>query len=126
MSPTDQPSETGDLPVIAYIRVASADADDQTLSVERQRAEISAAADRLGLTISQEFIDLGTSGRTLDRPALRHLLDYITTRQVGYCVVARLDRLSRDPVQYADLDEVLSDAKVVIVDASRHAGEAPR
>ena len=62
MSPTDQPSETGDLPVIAYIRVASADADDQTLSVERQRAEISAAADRLGLTISQEFIDLGTSG----------------------------------------------------------------
>lgn len=126
MSPTDQPSETGDLPVIAYIRVASGDPDDQALGVEHQRADISTAADRLGLTISQEYIDLGVSGRTLDRPALRRLLDDISTRQVGYCVVAGLDRLSRDAVQYAHLDETIANTQVVIVDTSRHTGEPGR
>ncbi len=126
MSPSDSTSETGNLPVICYIRVASTEPADQALGVERQRAEVTAAADRLGLTISEEFIDLGISGRTLDRPGLRSLLDYITTHRVGYCVVAGLDRLSRDPVQYADLDEALEDAKVVIVDASQRTGEAGR
>jgi DNA invertase Pin-like site-specific DNA recombinase len=128
MSPTDhsQPSETGDLPIVSYIRVASSSVEDQVRSVEWQRAAITAAAERLGLTVSQEFTDLDYSGRTLDRPGLRRLLEHVRARPVGYCIVARMDRLSRDPVQYADLDEALSDAKVVIVDASQHTGEEGR
>ncbi len=126
MSPFEQASDTGDLPTVAYIRVASGDPTDQTTGTDRQQAAIIAAARRLGLTVAEEFIDLGYSGRTPARPGLRRLLDHITTRQVGYCIVASLDRLSRDPVQYADLDEALSDAKVAIVDASHHTGEASR
>lgn len=94
--------------------------------IDRQRAAIARAAQRLGLSVAEEFIDLGASGITLDRPALRRLLDHITTRSVGYCIVDRLDRLSRDPVQQADLDEALSAAGVVVVDASPDIGEAGR
>jgi DNA invertase Pin-like site-specific DNA recombinase len=126
MSPAEQPPDTGDLPTIAYLRVASSDPGDQTAGTERQRAAIARAAHRLGLTVAEEFIDLGASGMTLDRPALRRLLGHITTRPVGYCIVERLDRLSRDPVQQADLDETLAEAGVVIVDASRDIGEAGR
>lgn len=126
MSPSEQPSDTGDLPTIAYLRVASGDPADQAAGTDRQRAAIAQASHRLGLTVAEEFIDLGASGITLDRPALRRLLDHIATRPVGYCVVERLDRLSRDVVQLVDLDEALSDAGVVIVDASRGIGEAGR
>lgn len=123
MSPAEQPPDTGDLPTIAYLLVASSDSADQAAGTERQRAAIARAGHRLGLTVAEEFIDLGASGITLDGPALRRLLDHITTRPVGYCIVESLDRLSRDPVQQADLDEALSDAGVVIVDASRDIGE---
>lgn len=126
MNRSDQPSDTGDLPTIAYLRVASNDPADQTASIDHQRAAITRAAQRLGLIVADEFVDLGVSGITLDRPALRRLLDHITIRPVGYCIVQRLDRLSRDPVQLADLDETLSQAGVVIVDASRDSGEAGR
>jgi len=126
MCPSEQSSDTGDLPTIAYLRVASSDPADQAAGIDRQRAAIARAAHRLGLTVTEEFIDLGASGVTVDRPALRRLLDHITNRPVGYCIVERFDRLSRDAVQLADLDEALSDAGVVIVDASREIGEAGR
>jgi DNA invertase Pin-like site-specific DNA recombinase len=126
MSPSEHPSDTGDLPTVAYLRVASSDPADQAPGTERQRAAIARATHRLGLTVAEDFIDLGASGMTLNRPALRRLLDHISARPVGYCIVERLDRLSRDPVQQADLDEALSEAGVVIVDASRDIGEAGR
>lgn len=126
MSPSEQSCETGDLPTIAYLRVASADPADQAAGIDRQRAAISRTARRLGLTVVEEFVDLGRSGMSLERPALRRLLHHIAARPVGYCIVERLDRLSRDPVQLADLDEALSEAGVVIVDASHDTGEARR
>jgi site-specific DNA recombinase len=126
MCPSEQFSDTGDLPTIVYLRVASSDPGDQTAGIDRQRAAIARAAQRLGLTVAEEFIDLGASGMTLDRPALQRPLDHVRERQVGYCIVERLDRLSRDPVQQADLDEALSAAGVVVVDASRDIGEAGR
>lgn len=125
MSPTDQstPSETGDLPAVAYIRVASPSPADQSAAVHRQRDAITRAADLLGLTVTEEFIDLSYSGMTLDRPGLRGLLDRAATGHVGYCIVTQLDRFSRNPEHYADIDQALSDAGVAIVDASRRPGE---
>ncbi|NHN55864.1 recombinase family protein [Calidifontibacter sp. DB0510] len=128
MCRTDQsPSSEGDdLTAVAYLRVASPFPADQSAAVDRQRAAITRAADRLGLTVTEEFIDLGYSGMSRDRPGLLRLLDRAATGRVGYCIVAQADRFSRDAEHYADIDQALSDAGVAIVDASRRPGETIR
>lgn len=122
-SAADQPA--GDLPAVAYLRVATTNTQDAGLAVEAQRAMIATAARRLGLRLADEFTDVGYSGRSMDRPGRRRLLDHVATHQVGYCVVASLDRFSRRPEDAADIDEALSDARVAIVDASRYSGGQP-
>jgi len=119
---SDEDWSPADLLAVSYIRVASADSDDAAVPVERQRAQIALAAERLGLRLAEEFVDVGHSGMSMDRPGLRHLLDHVTHRQVGYCVVAAADRLSRDPEDIADIDEALSDALVVVLVAADHIG----
>lgn len=109
-----------DLPAVSYIRVASADPDEALRQVERQRTLIALAAQRLGLRMADEFIDVGCSGMSMDRPALRRLLDHVATHHIGYCVVATLDRLSRRPEDAADIDQALTDELVVIVVAADH------
>ncbi len=58
MSPID-PSPT-DLPAVSYIRVASAGPDDAARTVEWQRAQIALAAQRLGLRLADELVDIGS------------------------------------------------------------------
>lgn len=113
-----------DLPAASYIRVAPTTTHEAERQVEQQRAQIARAADRLGLRMADEFMDVGSSGMSMDRPGLRRLLDHVAAQQVGYCVVATSDRLSEDPVDAADIDEALSDALVVIVVAADHIGPA--
>jgi Resolvase, N terminal domain len=60
-----------DLPAVSYIRVAPTTTDDAASQVERQRAQIALAADRLGLRMADEFVDLGYSGMSMERPGLR-------------------------------------------------------
>ncbi len=109
-----------DLSAVSYIRVVPADPDEAAREVERQRSQITLAAQRLGLRMADEFVDVGYSGRSMNRPDLRRLLDHVTTQQVGYCVVATRDRLSSDPEHAADIDQALTDALVVIVVATDH------
>jgi DNA invertase Pin-like site-specific DNA recombinase len=115
-----------DLPAVSYVRVAPTDPDEAARQVERQRAQITLAAQRLILRMTGEFIDVGHWGMSMDRPDLRRLLDHIVAHQVGYCVVATLDRLSEDPEHMADIDQALTDAQVAIVIAADHIANWPR
>ncbi|MCO5973700.1 hypothetical protein [Actinoallomurus soli] len=47
-----------DLPAVSYIRVAPTTTDEAAREVERRRAQIALAADRLGLRMADEFIDV--------------------------------------------------------------------
>ena len=113
-----------DLPAVSYIRVAPMTTDEAAREVERQRAQIALAADRLGLRMADEFVDVGYSGMSMDRPDLLRLLDHITAHRVGFCVVATRARLSEDPEDMADIDEALDDALVAIVIAADHTGSS--
>ena len=119
---SDEAWSPSDLPAVSYVRVALSEVDDAARAVERQRAQIALAAERMGLRLAEEFTDVGYSGMSMDRPGLRRMLDYVTGQQVGYCVVATSDRLSEDPEHAADIDEALSGALVVIVVAADHIG----
>lgn len=114
-----------DLPAVSYIRVAPATTDEAARQVEHQRAQIAIAADRLGLRMTDEFVDVGYSGLNMDRHDLRRLLGHVTAHRVGFCVVATRDRLSQDPEHMADIDEALDDALVAIVVAADHASPKP-
>ena len=114
-----------DLPAVSYIRVAPTTTDEAARQVERQRAQVARAADRLGLRMGDEFVDVGYSGMSMDRPDLRRLLDHTAAHQVGFCVVATRDRLSEDPEHMADIDQALDDAQVAIVIAADHIGPSP-
>lgn len=109
-----------DLPAVSYIRVAPTTTDETARQIERQRAQIALAAQRLGLRMADEFVDVGYSGMSMDRPDLRRLLDHVAAHRVGFCVVATRDRLSEDPEHMADIDEALDDALVTIVVAAEH------
>ena len=111
-----------DLPAVSYIRVAPTTTDEVAREVERQRAQIALAAQRLGLRMADEFVDVGYSGMSMDRPDLRRLLNHLAAHRVGFCVVATRDRLSEDPEDMADIDEALDDALVAIVIATDHTG----
>ncbi len=113
-----------DLPAVSYIRVAPTTTDEAARQVQRQRAQIALAAQRLRLRMADEFVDVGYSGTSMDRPDLRRLLDHVAAHQVGYCVVASRDRLSENPEDAADIDEALDDALVAIVVAADHIGPA--
>ena len=81
---------------VAYLRVST---DGQTVSglgLDAQRAAISGAAARLGLTVTSWHADEGVSGgAALDaRPGLLAALDALTRGDV--LVVAKRDRLGRD------------------------------
>lgn len=115
-----------DLPAVSYIRVAPTTTNEAAREVERQRTQIALAGQRLGLRMADEFVDAGYSGMSMDRPDLRRLLDHVTAHRVGFCVVATRDRLSEDPEQMADIDEVLDDALVAIVIAADHIDPTER
>jgi DNA invertase Pin-like site-specific DNA recombinase len=112
-----------DLPAVSYIRFAIT-TDEAAREVERQRAQIALAAQRLGLRMADEFVDVGYSGMSMDRPDLRRLLDHVAAHRVGFCVVATRDRLSEDAEDMADIDEALDDALVAIVIAADHTGSS--
>lgn len=113
-----------DLPAVSYIRVAPTTTDEAARQVEYQRAQITLAAQRLGLRMADEFVDVGYSGMSTDRPGLRRLLHHVTAHRVGFCVVATRDRLSEDPEDMADIDQALDGALVAIVLAADHTGPA--
>ncbi len=59
-----------DLLAVSYIRVAPTTTDEAAREVERLRAQIALAANRLGLRMADEFVDVGYSGMSMDRPDL--------------------------------------------------------
>jgi DNA invertase Pin-like site-specific DNA recombinase len=64
--------------------------------------------------IEERFDDLGYSGTTLDRPALRRLLAVIRSGGIEQLVIHRLDRLSRNRRHFITLFEELRDSNVTL------------
>ena len=82
---------------LSYVRVSGrgqADGDGP----ERQRVAIGRFAKSSGLTIVEEYCDIGVSGtkELADRPGLAALLDHLESNGVRVVVVERADRLARD------------------------------
>ena len=89
------------LRAVSYVRVsttrqASGGATEEGFSIPAQREANRRRAYELGALVVAEFIDRGKSGRSLERPELSRMLDYVTTTPVDFVIVHKIDRLARN------------------------------
>jgi DNA invertase Pin-like site-specific DNA recombinase len=87
--------------VIGYMRVSTDDQADSGLGLDAQRDAITAEADRRGWTV-QWVEDAGYSAKSLKRPGIASALDALKSGEAQALVVAKLDRLSRSVVDFAN------------------------
>lgn len=80
--------------IACYCRV-STENQIENYSIDEQRERLEAFCRARGWEQPEMFVDPGFSGGTLDRPALRSLLDDVKSGRFKTVVVYKLDRLSR-------------------------------
>ena len=102
---------------VAYYRVST---DEQHLGPEAQRAAVHAWAASNGVQLVAEHEDLGVSGATpLDkRPGLLAVLASMSEHKAGVLVVAKRDRLARDPLVSAVVEAAAEKGGARVVSAA--------
>lgn len=110
---------------MAYLRVST---DHQHLGPEAQRAQINAWAARAGVVVVAWHHDQGISGATpLDgRPGLQMALEDLRAHGAGVLVVAKRDRLARDVIVAATVEQAArrAGASVIAADGAGN-GDGP-
>jgi DNA invertase Pin-like site-specific DNA recombinase len=88
---------------IAYIRVSTDEQAKSGLSLEAQQATLLAEAERRGWELVEVLVDEVSAKRGNYRPAFARARQLLTAAQADVLLAARLDRMSRSVVDFADL-----------------------
>ncbi len=80
---------------LGYARVSTDEQAREGVSLDAQVARTRAYAQAKELELLDVLTDDGISGKTLERPALRELIQRCEHGEVGHVVVVKLDRLTR-------------------------------
>lgn len=96
------------LRAVSYVRVSTRQqtttgGDPEGLSIPAQREACKRRAIELGALVVAEFVERGRSGRSLERPELKRMLDYVQSRPVDFVIVHKIDRLARNRADDAAL-----------------------
>jgi DNA invertase Pin-like site-specific DNA recombinase len=92
--------------VVGYVRVSTDEQAVSGLGLEAQRTAIRNECTRRGWELRQIFEDRSASGRSvLGRRGLRDALRAVESREADGLVVAKLDRLSRSLLDFAQMME---------------------
>ncbi len=81
--------------VFGYVRVSTKEQVESGLGIEAQIKKIKAYCGLYELELVDILIDEGYSGKTLDRPALKKLIERLEKGEADGVVIAKLDRLTR-------------------------------
>lgn len=113
-----------------YTRVSTAMQADQ-YSLPMQRKDLIAYSTLiLGIDDYEVFEDAGYSGKDTDRPAFQAMLKRLREGEFSHLLVWKIDRISRNLLDFAELYEELQDLRVTFVskneqfDTSNAMGEA--
>jgi len=87
---------------VIYCRVSTKE-QVKNLSLSTQLRTCQDYCEREGYEVAKEFTDAGESGKTIDRPEFKKLLEYcrIHKRDVQFVVFYNISRLSRDTYDFA-------------------------
>ena len=90
---------------ILYCRTDGPQCESMFDTLNIQRACLMAYAEKKGMEIAEVYMDAGYSGRTLDRPGLKAVIQAVREGRADTVLVANRNRLFRDrlPVEFRDL-----------------------
>ena len=91
--------------VVGYIRVSTDKQADEGVSLDAQRAKLTAYAVAMDLELVGIVEDAGLSAKSLDRPGLRSALGMLESRKADALLVVKLDRLTRSVRDLGELVE---------------------
>lgn len=91
--------------VVGYIRVSTEHQADAGVSLDAQRAKLTAYAAAMELELVGIQVDAGVSAKTLERPGLAAALCELEAGRADGLLVAKLDRLTRSVRDLGELVE---------------------
>ncbi len=107
--------------VVAYCRVSTEEQADQGVSLEAQRARVTAYAALYEIDVVEVVVDAGVSAKTLDRPGLARVLAMLEAGEASGILVAKLDRLTRSVRDLGDLvDRLFADGKHALLSVAEN------
>lgn len=99
-----------------YCRVSTEDQEREGTSLDSQLKACQDKAQELGYEISEKYTIKETySGRTLDRPQLAKVRDWLNTKEIDAVVIYSSDRFSRDGYDFLTLIRDCEKASVKLI-----------
>ena len=118
--------ETESKRAIIYTRVSSKE-QVEGFSLDTQERCCRDYAARNGYDISRVFVERGESAKNANRTELQTMLKYITTnsRQLDVIIVYRVDRLTRNTLDFAELKILFSRYHIQLLSATENLTDTP-
>ena len=107
---------------IIYCRVSTKEQADQGFSLEGQEKECRSFAINNGYEIDKVFIEKGESAKTQERTQLKNLIKFCVEnkKKISSLIVWKLDRLTRNVGDYAELTKNFASLEIVILSATEN------
>jgi DNA invertase Pin-like site-specific DNA recombinase len=106
--------------VIGYCRVSTEDQSVHGHSLPAQEQKIRQYADLYGMQISEIVTDAGISAKNFNRPGIQSILTMIRKKEVQAVIVAKLDRLTRNVRDLADIVELCNKTDTALISVNEH------
>ena len=107
--------------VVGYCRVSTEQQAEGGISLDAQRSQIVGYCNRHDLDLVDVIVDGGQSGKDLDRPGFKRVIQLLESGQVYGLVIAKLDRLSRSIIDICKLvDQYFSNQKYALLSVSEN------
>ena len=106
--------------VVALYRCSTDRQTESGLGLEAQKEQVESFCKRNGLTIVASYSDKGVSGKAPleERVGLVSALSALTSFRAGGLIVAKMDRLSRDPLLAMTIERIVERGGARILSAS--------
>lgn len=113
---------------VIYVRVSTDKQADQGASLDNQERACNEWALRNGVLVRKLFREEGASAKTLKRPIMTEMLEYIEGdyKDIDFVIVYQIDRLSRNMNDFVDFSRTMFQYGVELRDSSSQmvAGES--
>lgn len=111
----DVTADAGAPRIVLYVRVSTEEQATRGYGLDAQQTLLERAADYEGWDVVELIRDEGQSAGTLDRPGLQRALKMLARGDADGIAVAKLDRLTRSTIDFAQLLDWLKDAKARLI-----------
>ena len=131
-----QPEETSEqhpelpLTAVVYLRVSTKEQANrggqiEGFSIPAQRLAAEQKAASMGATLVAEFVDAGESARSINRPQLQRMLQFVEDEPVDIVIVHKVDRLARNRLDDIMITMALEKSGAQLVSCTEHIDRTP-